>query len=238
MPVTAETNARPDNGWERMQMVRTILKILGATTLFAVVHSVLASRQAKMQAARLFGPRARNGGYRVFYLAQSVLSLALLLLYLKRLPDRVLYRVTGPLARLMNLGQLAAVLYAVFAAGQIGFAKVLGISSLGAWLTGQPEVLPEPEAQGPRLDDQGQMHATGPFAWSRHPLNFAPLPVFWLFPTMTLKLLVFNLAATVYFVLGSWHEETRLLAEYGASYSRYQAGPVPFYVPMPPAAGR
>jgi hypothetical protein len=94
-------------------------------------------------------------------------------------------------------------------------------------------VPPEPEAQGPALDEEGRRHAAGPFAWSRHPLNFAPLPVFWLHPRMTTSLLAFNIAATAYLVVGSWHEEARLREAYGEAYSAYQRSGVPFYLPSP-----
>ena len=44
-------------------------------TLWAIVHSLLASKQATDLVRRLAGPRYRNGLYRVAYNAQSVVSL-------------------------------------------------------------------------------------------------------------------------------------------------------------------
>lgn len=66
---------------------------------------MLASRPAKRQAEAWFGPRSGRGFYRPFYLTQSVFTLAVLLLYLSRLPDRSLYRLRGFPAAL-RLGQL------------------------------------------------------------------------------------------------------------------------------------
>jgi hypothetical protein len=48
---------------------------------------------------------------------------------------------------------------------------------------------------------------------------------------MTVKLLAFNLAATVYLIVGSWHEEARLRAAYGRPYERYRDSGTPFYWP-------
>jgi protein-S-isoprenylcysteine O-methyltransferase Ste14 len=202
-----------------------------ATLAFALLHSLLASRTAKDAAAKVAGERQRNGLYRMFYLAQSVVSLAGLLLYARRLPDRVLYEVRGPWARLMNVGQLAGLGLATAAAAQIGVTRMLGLASVAAWLRKAPVVPPEPEAQGPAPDGHDHMRATGPFAWSRHPLNFAPLPVFWLMPRMTAKLLAFNIVATAYLILGSLHEEARLRSAYGQKYAAYEESGVPFYVP-------
>src|SRR5437588_841547 len=83
----------------------------------------------------------------------------------------------------------------------------------------------------------GERHAIGPFAWSRHPLNFAPLPILWLWPRMTTSLLAFNTAATIYLVVGSLHEEARLREAFGDDYVAYLDSGVPFYVPLPARSG-
>lgn len=210
---------------------RSLVKVAVVTAVFGLWHSAVASRQAKGLAARWLGQRQGNGWYRPFYLAQSVISLAALVAYLWRLPDRVLYHVRGPLARLMNAGQMVGLAYAALAAYHVGVKRILGLASLGAWLRGERHVPAEPEAQGPAPDGAGRLKITGPFTWSRHPLNLAPVPIFWLWPRMTAKLLVFNLVCTLYLVLGSVHEERRLRAAYGARYAAYQASGVSFYLP-------
>ena len=213
-------------------MWRSMLKVAVATAAFGVVHSLLASRTAKRAAASRFGERNRNGLYRVFYIGQSFVAFGLLAAYIRRQPSRELYRVEGPLAWLMHAVQAGAVVYATSAAGQVGLRRISGLESLLAWL-GDGLVPPEPEAQGPALDDEGEIHAAGPFAWSRHPLNFAPLPILWLWPRMTTSLVAFNTAATIYLVVGSLHEETRLREAFGDDYDAYLNCGVPFYIPAP-----
>ena len=101
-------------------------------------------------------------------------------------------------------------------------------------------VWPAPEAQGPAPDAgdagdahdaQGRLRTGGPFRWSRHPLNFVPLPIILFAPTMTLKRAAFAAASAAYLVLGSLHEELRLRRAYGDRYLRYQRSGVPFYLP-------
>lgn len=215
-----------------MRLLGIALRVVLATTAYGVVHSALASRQAKQAAARAFGWRNRNGLYRVFYLAQSGVTLAALAAYLWRVPaGPQLYHVRRPGAWVLHLGQAVALGYAAVAASIVGLPGILGLQPAAKWLKGERHVPAEPEAQGPSLGPDGRLDVRGPFRYSRHPLNLAPLPIFWLWPRMTFKLLVFNLASTLYLVLGSLHEEARLRAAYGAVYDAYTESEVPFYLP-------
>ncbi len=210
----------------------TAFRIAAATAAFALVHSVLASRRAKQAARRAAGDRARDGWYRAAYNAQAVATSAALGVYVLGLPDRTLYDVRGPLRVLMRAGQLAGVALLAQAMRDVGAARLVGATSLAAWSRGEARVPPEPEAQGPAPDPDGPgLRTSGAFALSRHPLNFAPVPVLWLNPRMTANLVAFNAAATLYFAVGSWHEERRLRAAYGEAYEAYRRSGVPFFVP-------
>jgi len=59
-------------------MRSSVLRTAAGTLLFGVVHSLLASRQAKEGATRLAGRRQRSGLYRGFFILQSFLTLGLL----------------------------------------------------------------------------------------------------------------------------------------------------------------
>jgi methanethiol S-methyltransferase len=211
---------------------RTGFKTAAAVSLFALLHSGLASLPAQKAFASRLGARNRRGLYRPFYIAQSILSLLALGLYLRRLPDRTLYRAPRPLRSGLRLGQALGLLYAAAAAWRVGLTRISGLASFSTWAAGAEIPTVEPAAQGP-APNASSLQTGWPFSWSRHPLNFSPLPVFWLNPTMTVRLLAFNLVASLYLVLGSLHEERRLLARYGSLYRRYQLSGVPFFLPRP-----
>lgn len=211
--------------------MKSIVKIVAATALFAGVHSLLASRGAKRAAARMSGERLRNALYRPLYNVQAVITFGALVLYGSRLPDRELYRAGESLSRLMRFGQVLSVLYLVYGARQIGLLRFAGGPNLWALLAGRTSVPREPEAQGPALDARGEVKATGPFRASRHPLNFAMITALWLMPRMTVNLAAFNVVVTAYLIAGSVHEEARLRTTYGQAYVDYQNSGINFFVP-------
>jgi hypothetical protein len=186
----------------------------------------------KRAAARACGERNRNSLYRVCFIGQSVATCGILIDYIRRQPNRELYRIDLPHALLLHAVQCGAAFYATAAARQVGLRRISGIERLVAWL-GEGPVPPAPEAQGPALDDEGRFPTAGPFAWSRHPLNFSPLPILWLWPRMTTSLLAFSTVVTIYLVIDSLHEEARLRKALGEDYDEYQHNGVPFYIPAP-----
>lgn len=191
------------------------LRIVLSTTLFAAVHSLLASNFAKRTASRLIGEENRNRYYRVFFNAQSIVTSGSLVLYIWRLPDRPVWQMNRAGTVFCNLARTICLVGFIQAVRQIRFRRVSGIAPLLA----EPGSVPrEPEGQGPALD----VPVTGPFRFSRHPLNFLAIPLIWLAPRMTKNRFAFNCAATIYFFLGSLHEERRMREAWGAAYEDYR----------------
>ncbi|HEX6094912.1 MAG TPA: hypothetical protein VF432_01205 [Thermoanaerobaculia bacterium] len=212
--------------------MRSALKVAVATGVFAITHSLLASTRAKTA----FASRVHSGRelYRIAFNAQAVFAFGALAWYIARRPKRTLYRVRGPLAGLMRLGQFGGVAFGIAAARATGVVTLSGLDNLLAVLTRTP-VKQAPAAQGPEADESGVLRVRGPFTLVRHPLNLAPLAPFWLTPHMTTRRLAFNVVATAYLAIGSLHEEQRLLREYGEAYRQYQREGVPFFLPSLPS---
>ena len=177
--------------------------------------------------------RVRRGRelYRAAYNAQALLAFGALVTFVVRQPARTVWRVRGPAAMLMRIGQLSGIALAIDAARATGIATLSGLDNLTAVIAGT-EPHPVPAAQGPERDAGGNLRIRGPFKRMRHPLNLAPLAPFWLAPHMTTRRLAFNIIGTLYLVAGSWHEERRLLRQYGDEYARYRHGATPFYLPL------
>ena len=56
----------------------------------------------------------------------------------------------------------------------------------------------------------------------RHPLYTFSMLLIWFMPTMSVNLLIFNILATLYFVIGSIIEERRLTVDFGEAYTSYK----------------
>jgi methanethiol S-methyltransferase len=207
----------------------TVSRIVRVCVPLAVVHSALASRQAKDLAARVAGRRRRNGLYRAAYVAQSLCTFAWLYRWLRRLPDRPLYDLGPPASWLARCGQAAAFVAGLETARVVGIPDFNGITNARVLLAGR-EPTPEPEAQGPPLADDGEMVTAGPFSVVRHPANLAAPALLLLDPHMTERKLTVAVLAAAYGYVGSVHEERRLLRAYGDAYARYRRR-VPFLVP-------
>jgi hypothetical protein len=214
--------------------MKTAGKMACATVAFALLHSALASRAAKQATGAIVGEQRVHALYRLFYVCQSFLTFFGLLAYGSRLPKRTLYRVGGPAGLMLRLGQAAGFAHLLAAARPSGLLRLAGWRNLQAYRQQMP-IAPGPAAQGPEQGADGALEVAGPFRWSRHPLNFTGMPIFWLTPHMTTRRLAFNLVSSAYFILGSLHEEARLVAAYGERYRRYQRSGVPFFWPRPPS---
>jgi hypothetical protein len=212
-------------------MFKSIIKIAAATALVAGIHSVMASKTAKKKAVELFGERTRNGLYRPIYNGLAIATFGALGLYALKLPNLELYKISRPLSWLMHSVQFFFLFYLLYGAREVGFLKFAGVPNLIAFVTGQSIVPLEPDGQGPIFENPDKMKITGPFRFSRHPLNFGMIPIIWLMPRMTVNLAAFNVITTVYLIVGSLHEEKRFVETYGQAYVDYQKSEINFFFP-------
>jgi protein-S-isoprenylcysteine O-methyltransferase Ste14 len=193
-------------------MLRLILSVL----VWGLLHSLLASHQAKELTRRRLGERGARFyrlGYNIFACASFLLVLAISALT----PDRRLYLVPLPWSGLMVLGELLAVAVLVIGFRQTDMREFLGLR----------------QASGPLETRQGSLVTNGMYRYVRHPLYSAGIAFIWLLPLMTVNVLAINLALTVYVIIGAAFEERKLLREFGQAYSDY-AAVTPMFIPFNP----
>jgi protein-S-isoprenylcysteine O-methyltransferase Ste14 len=208
------------------------VRVVWICSLWALVHSVLASKQVKDLIRRVAGSRYRDGLYRLIFNAQSVVSLLWAARRFSRLPDKDLYHARPPWSWLFRASQVASLGVLLSGVRVMGILRFAGLTPLWDLLTGS-DVRPAPEAQGPPVGSDDEVVRAGAFRFSRHPGNLGALGFFLFLPRMTANRAVLVALVALYVVLGSMHEEYRLRAAYTAAYERYRRV-VPFLVPGRP----
>lgn len=196
-------------------MLTSILILLSAFFLWALVHSLLASFASKAWAQCTFGPGV-DRWYRLVYNFLAVLTLLPVLALVGALPDRLLYAAPVPWSWLMRGLQGLALVGLGAAFLQTGPMHFLGLQQ---WRTGQAA-------------ETGALSVHGFYCRVRHPLYFFGIVLVWLTPVMTANWLAACLMVTTYFYLGALHEEQRLLTEFGPAYAAYRRK-VPMLLPRP-----
>lgn len=202
-------------------------RVAAATAVFGLTHSLLASTWSKDAAVQVVGRAAADAWYRPLYDVQALLLSALLLVYVRRQPARDVYHARGRLGWVLRAGQAVALGLFVWVAS-VGLRHLTGYEHLLTWFAGG-EVPPMPDGQEPPPGGPDAMSTAGPLGHSRHPLNWLLLPLSWLQPRMTTRLLAFNLVLAAYVVAGSVAAEAHTLRAYGEAYRGYQER-VPFLV--------
>jgi methanethiol S-methyltransferase len=179
--------------------------ILFAVLLYGVIHSWLASHQAKALARGWFGQAAERG-YRLAYNLFAGITLLPVLALPVLLPDRQIYALQAPWIYAALIVQGLALIALVIGLWQTGVWSFLGVEQL---FQPQPNV-------------NAKLVVRGLYRWVRHPLYTAGLAFIWFSPVMTANLLALNLGLTAYILIGAQFEERKLRREFGEAYAEYQ----------------
>ena len=82
-----------------------------------------------------------------------------------------------------------------------------------------------------KVEDQEHFHLSPFHRYVRHPWYFFGLVLIWT-RDMSVTTLLSSVMITLYFIVGSWLEEKKLLVYHGDTYRRYMAR-VPGLIPLP-----
>jgi protein-S-isoprenylcysteine O-methyltransferase Ste14 len=193
---------------------QTLLLVLSWVVYFGL-HSLLASIGVKQYVASHW-PQAMPA-YRLVYNVLAVLLLAVPLGLTLANPGPWLWRWSGPAFGVAVVLSAAAVAGFLWSLKFYDMREFLGLRQL--------------EERNSSVDDQEQFQLSPLHRWVRHPWYFFALVVIWT-RDMNAAMLTTAILMTVYFVVGSWLEERKLLRYHGEIYRRYRQR-VPGLVPLP-----
>jgi protein-S-isoprenylcysteine O-methyltransferase Ste14 len=194
-------------------MYLNAVSIIGAFIAFAVVHSLTAGTMVSDRLKHWIPDRVVEGWYRLAYNAFSLITFAPVIVLIYALPDYVVYSASGFVMILLRLAQLVALAGLAWALVSIDFWRFAGLRQALAFMAGASLPLKaEP------------LSARGIYAVMRHPLYIFSMLFLWAAPVMSFNWLLFNIGATMYFVIGAIIEERRLVAAFGEQYVHYRNG--------------
>ncbi len=181
--------------------------ILLTCAVWGLVHSWLASLQAKELACKLLGDSLMERIYRLAYNIFGVISFLPVVALPALLPDRLLYRIPLPWVLLTFALQGLAILVVFIGILQTGPLDFAGLRQLFR--------LPDDRPSG--------LVIHGLYRYIRHPLYSAGIVFLWLSPQMSVNLVALFCGLSAYLVIGAKFEERKLVHQYGQAYPDYRS---------------
>ena len=189
-------------------MMTGTLYLIGASVLWGVVHSILASHGFKHLVSQVAGAAAFFQLYRFAYNLFSFASLFPIAVMLFTFPDTLLYTIPEPWNYLTTIIQ-----------GLAAIALIAGVMQTGPMeFAGLAQLMPSYGESKP-----AELVTSGLYSYVRHPLYTAGLVFIWFSPEMTVNRLALWTVFTVYIILGAFFEERKLLRDYGSVYAEYKS---------------
>jgi len=196
-----------------------LLRVAAAWTAFALFHSLTVSAGYERRARRILGESAFAAYHRLIFTAYSSLAFLLLVLYLRSLPDAPLYRLTGPLRLLFHAVQLCGAALLFWTPWDL--PEFVGIRQWRRHRRGEP----------PGAGKNDRLFTGKSYGIVRHPLYLGISVILALNPVQTRNSALSTLLVILYFYVGSFFEERRMLEKFGEEYRAYQER-VPRFLPL------
>lgn len=193
-----------------MSYVIDVLIIIALFTVYAVIHSFLASTGVKKSIRHNFGDLIAF--YRVGYNIFALASLYLLYEVLPK-PHLIIYDLPKPIDIIILIPQMAALMGIFWSFKYICVKELLGLNQIKRFFS--RNYLAE-------LDEESTLTFSGPYKYIRHPIYLFSILFLALRPTMDLFYLTIFLLVVLYFYVGSVFEEKKLKAKFGEVYINYQ----------------
>jgi protein-S-isoprenylcysteine O-methyltransferase Ste14 len=195
-----------------------VLNVFLAWAAFAVFHSLTVSEGYERRVRGFIGDEAFDATHRLAFTACSAAAFALLLFYLHSIPDRPLYRLEGTARLLFHAIQIGGFAFLLWTPWDL--KEFLGFRQWERHRKGKT-----PQAQNERL-------FTGKaYGIVRHPLYLGCSVILLFHPVQTRNSALSVAMVILYFYVGTFLEERRLVNKFGDAYRDYQKK-VPRMLPL------
>lgn len=193
-----------------MELVTDVIIIVLLFAAFGYTHSLLASEKLKIQFKKIFGDLIAF--YRLFYNFLSLLSFYLIY-ELSPKPHIIIYDLNNPYDLIILIPQLFSLAGVFWVFNYICFKEFLGLNQIKRFVE---------KKYTTELDEEFTLRIEGPYKYSRHPIYFFSITFLLFRPVMDLFYLTFFICIVVYFYIGSYYEEKKLVRQFGKVYEKYK----------------
>ncbi len=183
---------------------------------FALLHSTLASLRFQAWVQGRIGQDLMLALYRLVFTVASGVALVALGLVVHHLPNRTLYATSGSMSWALRSVQLIGLGVLLLSTRHVDFLRFIGLRQVVHFL-----LRGDVSEEVVRLREE-KLDTSGIYGATRHPQYLSALLMIWAAPAVSLTYLTIALNATLYFCVGSYLEERRLVAHFGHRYVRYQ----------------
>jgi protein-S-isoprenylcysteine O-methyltransferase Ste14 len=194
-----------------MSYAPDIINIIILFTVFACIHTILASLKIKEIIRKKFG--SFIAVYRLFY---NIFALMTFYLFLRTAPhpDLNVYDLSYPFDFVILIPQFLALAGIIWSAKFSGVGEFSGISQVVRWS--------KHEYDTGILDEKMTLTTKGPYKFVRHPVYFFSIIFLMCRPVMDLFYLTLLVCIIGYFYIGSIFEERKLIRVFGSEYIKYK----------------
>lgn len=197
-----------------------VLRVILAWFAFCVFHSLTVSERYERWARKTMGERPFDAYHRLLFTAYSCAAFLVLILYLRTVPDHPLYRLEGATRILFHAVQAVGAVFLLWTPWDL--LEFVGIRQWRQYRKGGPK---EP-VRNERLFTQKA------YGVVRHPLYLGISVILAFHPVQTRNSFLSTALVVLYFYVGTFFEEGRMLRKFGEEYRSYQRR-VPRFLPFP-----
>ncbi len=195
------------------------LLIFFGVALFGFLHSFMASLEFKRRLANVIGDKIAF--YRMFFnIFSTILFFGILAVIPK--PHKVIYDLQPPFDLIIFALQVFAFLGLAWTAKSFDLWEFVGVKQILRYYKGEYNV--------EELDETPDFRISGAFKCCRHPVYLFSILFIGLRPRMDETYLILFLAGTIYFIVGAYFEEKKLVKIYGKRYLEYKQS-TPMFLP-------
>lgn len=202
--------------------VLDVISIILLFLIFGFFHTLLASNKVKKFLIEKVGELIAF--YRLGYVLISLFSFYFIYDFLPK-PHLIIYDLHRPFDILILIPQFASFFAALWTLKYFSVKEFLGINQIIRWFNKEYEVK--------NLDEYLTLRINGFYKYIRHPLYFFTILFLVFRAEMDLFYLTFLICIIVYFYVGSFYEEKKLVEKFGNEYLKYQQS-VPRIFPIKP----